>query len=488
MRRCGKRAIVVLAESSIQVDSIAPRVALVGIDAATYGEWIDCLRQRCLVSLFEEPELSLRRLETESFEVVVLASGADDGELALLRRLRHLQPAAELIVVSRIDRVEVAVTAMRHGASDVICWPLPSVAELTRRIDDAVARALPVAPSGSTTGSGAAAAGLLDGESPEMQHVRKLIARFAGSPLPVMILGRSGTGKELAARALHAASPRAERPFVAINCAGLSESLVDSELFGHERGAFTGAQTSHKGLFDSADGGTLFLDEIGDVAPQTQVRLLRALQEGEVRPVGASRNHHVDVRVISATNADLKQAIAAGRFRQDLYFRLSPIKLEMPPLRARGRDVILLAEKLVAIGAAQARRRTPRFSKAVLDALLAYDWPGNVRELKSAVEYALSLSRGDTIEIEDLPPSIGDDERCRGEGFAAMPATGLPAPHYMQERRKRLAEFDRRYFEQLLRGTKGNLSEAARHSGVDRSNLRRILKEIGIDATRFRAS
>src|SRR5439155_12343798 len=181
-------------------------------------------------------------------------------------------------------------------------------------------------------------------------------------------------GKELAARALHARGPRADRPFVAINCAGLSETLIDSELFGHERGAFTGAQTSHKGLFEAADGGTLFLDEIGDIPLPTQVRLLRTLQEGEVRRVGATKCQHVDVRVISATNVDLKRRIAERRFREDLYFRLSSIQIELPALRERGRDLVILAEELLTACARRARRRKPMISPAALDALLCYDW------------------------------------------------------------------------------------------------------------------
>src|SRR5215831_7616752 len=316
-----------LAEHSTKVESIAAasRVALVGSDAIVLDDWAAELRPRYDVKIFEATDRTLRRLSNEPFEVIVLDIGARDAEggLAFLKQLCRAQPSAESIVVSELATAEAAVAAMRLGASDFICRPLPSVDDLTRRVDDAVTRLAGIGPPSRVS---ATDQGLLHGESAQMQHVRKLIARFAGSRLPVMILGQSGTGKELAARSVHAASPRADRPFVAINCAGLSETLIDSELFGHERGAFTGAQASHKGLFDSADGGTLFLDEIGDVPAQTQVRLLRALQEGEVRPVGASKLHHVDVRVISATNIDMKKAIAAGQFRQDLYFRLSPMK------------------------------------------------------------------------------------------------------------------------------------------------------------------
>jgi DNA-binding NtrC family response regulator len=462
-----------------------PRIALVIDNARLLDAWADLLRDRLEVHRCPDPLAARHSFDREPFEIVVLDLDMPGSEgLSLLKHLRRVQPAAEAIVVGSLSTVETVVATMRLGASDFLSKPLPSVDLLVSSIDQALARVRALAAEDEENVSETAVP-VMHGESPAIRHVRTLIDRFALSNLPVLILGASGTGKELAAQALHARGPRTAMPFVAINCAGLAESLIDSELFGHEKGAFTGAQTSHKGLFDAADGGTLFLDEIGDIPPATQVRLLRTLQEGEVRPVGATRCHHVDVRVISATNVDLKRAIAEGRFREDLYFRLSSIQIALPALRDRGRDLCILAEELLTACARRARRRKPLISPAAMDAMLCYDWPGNVRELRSAIEYAVGLARGDVIEVADLPPSVGLEHRSHAITFTSDPDAPPPA-NYAQNRRQLLAEFDRWYFERLLRHTNGNLSEASRRSGVDRSNLRKITRELGLDPASFR--
>jgi DNA-binding NtrC family response regulator len=460
------------------------RIALVHED----GQQLDACTAR-LAGSYEvhrcpDPLAARRTFDREPFEIVVLDLDMPGSEgLSLLKHLRRVQPAAETIVVSSAASPETIVATMRLGANDFLSKPLSSdvlihsVTEAMARVRAHAAEDEAMAPDSS--------APMLHGESPSIRHVRTLIDRFAMSSLPALILGPSGTGKELAAQALHARGPRSSMPFVAINCAGLAETLIDSELFGHEKGAFTGAQTTHQGLFDAADGGTLFLDEIGDIPPATQVRLLRTLQEGEVRPVGAARCHHVDVRVVSATNVDLKRAIAAGRFREDLYFRLSSIQIDLPALRDRGRDLVILAEELLTACARRARKRKPLISPAAMDAMLCYDWPGNVRELKSAIEYAVGLARGDVIDVEDLPPSVGLEHRSHTVSFTCE--TNAPPPaNYAQNRKQLLSEFDRWYFERLLRHTSGNLSEASRCSGVDRSNLRKIMRDLGIDPATFR--
>jgi two-component system response regulator HydG len=312
-----------------------------------------------------------------------------------------------------------------------------------------------------------------------MTRLRTLIERVASSPGPVLIVGESGTGKELVARALHAQGARRHKPFVPVNCAAISETLIDSELFGHERGAFTGASTSHKGLFEAAHGGVLFLDEIGDVPLGTQVRLLRALQEGEVRAVGSTKSRIVDVRVVAATNVDLQRAMDEGRFRQDLFYRLSTFRVELPPLRARGEDVILLAEHLLT----RSLKRTggeggKRFSPDTVGALSGYGWPGNVRELRNVIEYAVTLCDGDVIEPPHLPPYLLSAPRR--EQASAGAGAGGDALQLLDDLAFRTARerFERRYLTQLLEVSGGNLSEAARRSGVDRSNLRRMLRRL----------
>jgi DNA-binding NtrC family response regulator len=287
----------------------------------------------------------------------------------------------------------------------------------------------------------------------------------------VLIVGESGTGKELVARALHLRSNRRHAPFVPVNCAAIAESLIDNELFGHERGAFTGAATNHKGLFEAAHGGVLFLDEIGDVPATTQVRLLRALQEGEVRPVGSTSTRKIDVRVVAATNIDLERAMDEGRFRRDLYFRLSTFQLSLAPLRERGEDVVLLARRLLQRAALRSGVVDKHISDEVCAVLRGHTWPGNVRELGNVMEYAVTLCDGAVVEPLHLPPYL----------FAQSAPTSTDAIDGLVYRTAR-DRFERRYLSSLLRTAGGNLSEAARRSGVDRSNLRRMMHRLGVDA------
>jgi len=258
---------------------------------------------------------------------------------------------------------------------------------------------------------------------------------------------------------------------VPVNCAAIAESLIDNELFGHARGAFTGAATEHKGLFEAAHGGVLFLDEIGDVPPATQVRLLRTLQEGEVRPVGSTASRTVDVRIVAATNIDLDKAMDDGRFRRDLYFRLSTFQLALPPLRERGDDIGLLARRLLQRAALRAGVGEKQISAEVDAVLRRHSWPGNVRELGNVMEYAVTLCDGAVVEPQHLPPYL----------YAEGKPAGVEAADDLVYRTAR-DRFERSYLSSLLRGSAGNLSEAARRSGIDRSNLRRMMHRLGIDA------
>jgi two-component system, NtrC family, response regulator HydG len=311
----------------------------------------------------------------------------------------------------------------------------------------------------------------LVGTSAAMQKLRALVAQVAEGSSAVLVRGETGTGKELVARTVHALGTRRAAAFIAVNCAAITETLIDSELFGHAKGAFTGADTAHRGLFEAADGGTIFLDEIGDMPLATQARLLRVLQEEEVRPVGSTQTRKINVRVIAATNVDLEKAVRQGRFREDLYYRLSVLRLEVPALRVRLDDVPALAVHFLASARYAAQ---PAITPAALEALSAYGWPGNVRELSNTLEYARTMAAGATIGVENLPPQI--TERAIRPAAPANDSDELElALTYSEARTRCLRSFEERYLRGLLATTGGNVSEASRRSGIDRSNLRRML-------------
>jgi len=307
----------------------------------------------------------------------------------------------------------------------------------------------------------------------------RLIEGVASATSTVLVLGESGTGKELVARAIHQRSGRAGKPFVPVNCAAIPKELVESELFGHVRGAFTGAQAARAGLFESAHGGTIFLDEVGDLPLAAQVKLLRVLQDGEVKRVGADESHTVDVRVIAATNVDLRAKLESGEFRRDLYYRLNVIALHLPPLRQREDDVALLATHFVQKLALRMNREPKRIGADALRAMRNYTWPGNVRELEHAIEHAFVLGQGDVIGAADLPfmKEVHEPDETRPGNTTSVPwgadIHGLPYP----EAKKRMtAIFDEAYIQEQLRRSGGNVSEAARRSGLDRSNFRRVMR------------
>jgi DNA-binding NtrC family response regulator len=310
-----------------------------------------------------------------------------------------------------------------------------------------------------------------------MAEVFTLVDAVAPSSATVVIQGESGTGKELVARALHRRSPRSAKPFLAVNCGALTETLLESELFGHVKGAFTGAVTTKKGLFQAAHGGTLFLDEIGDMPLATQVRLLRALQEGEVRAVGATENETVDVRVLCASHVDLAKAKSSGRIREDLYYRLNVIAIHLPPLRDRPEDVPPLAVHFLTRSAKRAGKPIDAISAEAMRRLTVYPWPGNVRELENVVERAVVLTQGREVGVGALPPGLG--EAAEGGDSDAASLTHLP---FTQARLLAASAFERRYASTQLRRTQGNISRAAELSGMDRSNFRRLLREHGIAA------
>jgi two-component system response regulator HydG len=310
--------------------------------------------------------------------------------------------------------------------------------------------------------------GGLIGKSAAMQELAQLLTKVATTDATVLITGESGTGKELVARAVHSRSQRMGSQFVAVNCAAVPETLLESELFGHTRGAFTHATNDKKGLFEQAAGGTLFLDELADIPLDVQAKLLRALQERRVRPLGATEERDVDVRLLAATNKSLENEVSAGRFRKDLYYRVHVVEVTVPPLRDRDDDVLLIAHHFIGQMAARAGKSLVGLSPEASDALFAYEWPGNVRELQSCIARAVTLAEGTSITLVDLPPVIQ---------AACEKRTTLP-PVMDRESLPRLSDVERRYIRHVLQKTSGNKTRAAEVLGIDRRTLHRKLKRM----------
>jgi transcriptional regulator with GAF, ATPase, and Fis domain len=316
------------------------------------------------------------------------------------------------------------------------------------------------------------------GTGPAMSEVFRLMESAAASPITVLIEGETGTGKELVARGIHGASPRASAPFVAVNCAAVPEALLESELFGHRRGSFTGATQDQRGLFEAASGGTVLLDEVGEMAPAMQAKLLRVLQEGEVMPIGERRPRPVDVRVVSATNRDLVAEARAGRFRDDLYFRLSAFPIHVPPLRERRLDIPPLADRFLAEAAERHRKRIPGIAPAALDLLVGFGWPGNLRELRNEIERAVALAcDGETIGPRHLSAKLS---AVRTASDVEEPATAEAARRTSSDLRDARTAFEMEFVAKVLREHKGNRSRAARALGISRVALQKKLKDYGL--------
>jgi DNA-binding NtrC family response regulator len=415
-------------------------------------------------------------LDRERFDCVIADLNLNEHRTGLdvLKAFKRRSPHTEVILITGFGTLDVAVEALREGAFDVLSKPF-HIEEVLATVRRALQPREPMRDEGMLERmlKPYEASGLI-GRTPQMIELYKEIARVAPTSSTVLIVGESGTGKELIARAIHAHSPRAGSPFVAINCGALTETLLEAELFGHARGSFTGAIADKKGLFEEAHGGTLFLDEISETTPALQVKLLRALQEGEIKRVGETRPRHVDVRVIAATNRDLEEEVRAGRFREDLYYRLSVVTLRVPPLRERREDIPLLAASFLR-RALQRTARTLAFSPAALELLMAYSWPGNVRELENSIEYAVIHARGGLIMPEDLPERIRSAvphlRRARtATTWEAQLFQDLPS----------LEELERRYVLYVLEAVKGNRSRAAEILGIDRRTLYRMAERFGI--------
>jgi len=405
------------------------------------------------------------------------------GGMDLLDRLLALPGKPAVIMLTAYGNVGTAVAAMKRGAYDFLEKPVD-----LDRLEALVARAVADREKNTARRRGEAAAaerrgddGGIVGASAAMKRVMDTVKRVAPVHATVLIQGESGTGKELVARALHRMGPRAGKPFVAVHCAALAPTLLESELFGHERGAFTGAVERRKGRFELADGGTLFLDEIGEISPEVQVKILRVLEDRSFERVGGTETLKVDVRLVAATNRDLKAEVAAGRFREDLFYRLYVVNLVIPPLREREGDVAPLAEHYLARFAAEYGRPARRIDPAAMEVLCAYRWPGNVRELRNVVERMVVLSTGESIGPDDVPEGIRAAVREAAAGPGGREAgPGPAAPLAMDEG---VARAEREMLEAALERAGGNRAEAARALGIGVRTLYRKLAAHGLSRT-----
>ncbi len=442
-----------------------PRILVVDDDADTCKFLEELLEapDRQFVSV-QDPDTALTKIRHDSFDLLIsdINLNAPQSGIDLLRRFKTEQSGPALLI-SGFGTLETAIEAVRAGAFDYISKPFV-IADVKRIVDRALEQGtrrgeppaeMPASPPGS-----------LIGRTAPMLEVYKQVAHAADSSAPVLIVGESGVGKELVARAIHGHSKRAREPFVAINCGAIADTLLESELFGHQRGSFTGAVSDHKGVFEQAGGGTVLLDEIGDTTAALQVRLLRVLEEGEVRPVGGNRSLRVSARVIAATNVPLEQAVAEGRFRQDLYYRISVIVIRVPPLRERRADIPLLIGSFLEDACKRAGQKKVLSTEA-LDALLRHAWPGNVRELRNTIERLVVSSRGSLIEAFDLLDTV----QAVRPNPQFQPFSDLPT----------LDDLERRYLVHVLDAAKGNRTRAAEILGVDRRTLYRMAERFGIE-------
>ncbi|HEY5377097.1 MAG TPA: sigma-54 dependent transcriptional regulator [Polyangiaceae bacterium] len=472
---------------SVRLEEAPPRVLVVDDEPTLRRTLARLLNSRNMTVLTaDDGAQAIDLLGREQVDVVLVDLMMPNvGGLELLDHVRSSHAGVEVIMMTAFGDVETAVKAVRAGAyhfltkpfrsNDEVVLTVTKAAERRRLVDRALLLERRLEQMEKF--------GELIGNSTAMQEVYRLAIGVAPTSSTVLILGESGTGKELTARAIHGHSPRVNNPFVAVNCSAIPVDLVESELFGHVRGAFTGATATRAGLFESADRGTLFLDEVGDLPPLAQVKLLRALQEGEVKRVGSNETRIVDVRVVAATNVDLRSRIAAGRFREDLFYRLNVVPISLPALRERREDIPLLAYHFLQKYASRSGSQVKRISTDAMRLLAGHHWQGNVRELENAIEHAVVFCRDDTMTPAELPfgrPSNGAPPETNGSAGADPAIEALFELPYREAKEKSLEAFETAYFEGLLARTQGNVSEAARQAGLDRSNFRRAVKRAGV--------
>ncbi len=406
-------------------------------------------------------------LESQHFDLCLTDMRLPDGNgIDLVRHISSSHPELPVAMITAHGNMESAIEALKAGAFDFVSKPV-DLDVLRKLVEKAIKLGTPVNRPQTDPNRAAEEPVVLLGQSKSMERVRQLIRKLARSQAPVYISGESGTGKELAARLIHQQGPRADHPFVAVNCGAIPQELMESELFGHKKGSFTGASSDKEGLFQSADGGTLFLDEIADLPLHMQVKLLRAIQEKRVRLVGGQQEIPVDVRIISATHKQLAQLVESGEFRQDLFYRINVIELPLPPLRERSEDIPLLAQHFLTRLSRQNAIRKPRISGAAMTALMGYPFPGNIRELENILERSVTLFEGDNLQAEDLQ-------------LPEQP-TGALAHSDNQPLGDMMEAVEREAIIKALEETRWNRTAAARKLGMSLRSLRYRLEKLGIE-------
>jgi two-component system response regulator AtoC len=440
------------------------------------------LQYECLVEQNSMRAIDVLERERPGLVLTDLRMPGLDG-IGILNAAKRLDPAVQVVLLTAHSTVQTAVTSMRQGAFDYLTKPFSSsqLEDVTKRaFGEVTDHADGTDPEGGLVKrirpsfpSRVFQPDPIIGNSDAMRRVGDLIRRVAPTAANVLVYGESGTGKELAARAIHAYSGRADHAFVPVDCAALPDTLLESELFGHERGAFTGAHASKPGLFEIADGGTVFLDEVSAMSDVLQSRLLRVLQERQVRRVGGTRFMNIDVRIVAASNRDLAEASRSEQFRHDLYYRLNVIQIELPPLREREGDVPLLATALLGRFAASFQGRPLMLDAEVLDLLSCYDWPGNVRELQNVIERAAALADGPTIRVDHLPEKL---QKLRLHPMGCLEG----ANGFKKAKQEVVRSFERQFLSDLLKRHQGHMGRVAKEAGVDRKTIERMVKKHGL--------
>jgi len=464
-------------DNSIDLSAIQIHVLIIDDDephAQAVAESLERVDYDCTVAASGVRGAAL--IESDTFDVVVTDLKMDDMDgLAILAKAKEELPDAEVILLTGHGSINSAVTAMQHGAYTYLTKPL-DISELRAAVEKASSR-LKLARYNTQLKR------QLDekfgfegvvGNTPQMLKIITQLQQLAPTDSSVLILGENGTGKELVAKAIHQNSRRKNKPFVPLNISALSEGILESELFGHEKGSFTGAERRRIGQFEYANGGTLFLDEVGEMPMSTQIKLLRVLEDGQINRVGANEPIKVNVRLVAATNADLAQLVEDRRFRKDLYYRLDVVKINLPPLRERRGDIPLLIEHFIKEMTARHGREVEHMSKSARQALMAYDWPGNIRQLRNVIERMVVVDMDGLLDVDDLPEEIAPPPRTGDE-----PITGFDGNDALVG--KSLSDIERFYIEKTLLLTEGKREEAARILGIGERTLYRKIKEFGLN-------